>query len=61
MRRGFYGITALSTVLAAVAAIPNQLHSDMKRAELIRTAFNKERRPKQRRDLSAKRGKRRRL
>jgi hypothetical protein len=50
-----------SSVFAVVAAIPNQIHSDVRRAELIRTAFNKERRPKPRLDLSSKRGKRRRL
>jgi hypothetical protein len=71
-RRGFYSITALSTVFAALAAIPNRIRADVARAEVVRAdvaraevvraVFNQGRRlEKQRRDLSSKRGKRRRL
>jgi len=47
--------------LATAAMIPNQLHSDIARAQIIRAAFAKAPRGGQpRRDLSSKRGKKRR-
>jgi hypothetical protein len=53
--------STLPMLVAAAATIPNQIHSDVARAEVIRQAFAKT--PRRRhpfKDLSSKRGKKRR-
>jgi hypothetical protein len=57
--RSFQSLAAIGALFAPLAGIPNQIHSDVVRAELIRAAVNKERGLKSQRDLSSKRGKKR--
>jgi len=54
-------VLTLPLAVAAAAMIPNQIHSDLARAEVIRQAFAKTPRSRhQFKDLSSKRGKKRR-